>query len=183
VTGRYIPMHLWKLVDDLWQRGLDEEELFNKNGDFRQLQEVIFALDNTEHIDQLEELPGSVATVAECLLLFVNSLPSPVIPVSHYELCVEHFNNEPIRKKIISSLNPQAQTLFEYLVAFLREIVKHSDLNGTNTDFLARLFSNAILRPDKNLKKETDGAKREYERQKVCLFLREFIRPREAQVM
>ena len=102
---------------------------------------------------QLEKLPGSVATVAEALLLFVNSMPSPVIPVSHYELCVEHYNNQAIRKKIISSLKPSAQTLFEYLVAFLREIVKHADVNGTNTDYIAQLFSNAILRPDRNLKK------------------------------
>ena len=80
-------------------------------------------------------------------------MPSPVIPVSHYELCVEHYNNQAIRKKIISSLKPSAQTLFEYLVAFLREIVKHADVNGTNTDYIAQLFSNAILRPDRNLKK------------------------------
>lgn len=52
-SGRYIPMHLWKLVDDIWQRGLDEDELFNKNGDYEQLNEVIHALDNTEHIDQV----------------------------------------------------------------------------------------------------------------------------------
>ena len=42
-SGRYIPMHLWKLIDDIWQRGLKEEELFNKNGDYDQLKEVIKA--------------------------------------------------------------------------------------------------------------------------------------------
>ena len=110
----------------------------------------------------MKSLPGSVPTVAEALLLFVNSMPSPIIPESHYELCVEHYNNEQLRKNIIGSLPNPSQTLFEYLVAFLREILKHKESNGTTIDFIARLFSNSILRPEPNRRKNLGTAKRHF---------------------
>jgi hypothetical protein len=82
-------------------------------------------------------------------------MPSPIIPVSHYELCISHFDNEEIRKKIIASLKPQSLTLFEYITAFLREVSKHSALNGTTVDQLCQLFAYAILRPEPNRKIST----------------------------
>ena len=53
-NGRFIPMHLWKLVDDIWNRGLDQPELFTTNGDYEELNEVIRVLDTNDHIDQVK---------------------------------------------------------------------------------------------------------------------------------
>ena len=94
-------------------------------------------------------------SVAEALLLFVNSMPCPVIPVSHFELCCDNCDNEQLRRNIIVSLSPAQQTLFEYIIAFLKEVVKHADATkskGPTADVLARLFANAILRPAKGHK-------------------------------
>lgn len=107
-------------------------------------------------------------------------MPQPVIPVTHYELCIENYANETLRNKIISSLEPADETLFQYIIFFLREIVKNSATNGTSPEFLAELFSNAILRPEKHAQRKTDAKSIEFEKRKVCLFLRDFIKPEES---
>ena len=52
-------------------------------------------------------------------------------------------------------IKPADETLFQYIIFFLREIVKNSATNGTSPEFLAELFSNAILRPEKHAQRKT----------------------------
>ena len=56
-------------------------------------------------------------------------------------------------------IKPADETLFQYIIFFLREIVKNSAANGTSPEFLAELFSNAILRPEKHAQRKTGNKK------------------------
>ena len=52
-SGRSVPIHLWKLFDDLLRRGLDHEELFRTNGDFEEISKLIEILDTQPHIEEV----------------------------------------------------------------------------------------------------------------------------------
>ena len=79
-----------------------------------------------------------MVTVAEVLLLFLNSMPEPIIPYrwdiqfsqkniafSLYELCINNSDNANIMKQIKSNFKPECQTLFEYITSFLRELASN----------------------------------------------------------
>ena len=81
--GRFIPMELWKIMDEIFNRGMKEDALFLRQGVQAETENIIRMLDS-DSIEALqsEELPGEVKSIAEVLLLFLNSMPEPIIPYS-----------------------------------------------------------------------------------------------------
>ena len=81
--GRFIPMELWKIMDEIFNRGMKEDALFLRQGVQAETENIIRMLDS-DSIEALqsEELPGEVRSIAEVLLLFLNSMPEPIIPYS-----------------------------------------------------------------------------------------------------
>lgn len=81
--GRFIPMELWKIMDEIFNRGMKEDALFLRQGVQAETENIIRMLDS-DSIESLqsEELPGEVKSIAEVLLLFLNSMPEPIIPYS-----------------------------------------------------------------------------------------------------
>lgn len=69
---------------------------------------------------------------------------------------------------------------------FLREVLKHGNINGCTSEFLAGLFSRCILRPQITLKNRElkffftkimifEGEKADLERRKSVQFVRQFL--------
>uniref|UniRef100_A0A8C4FAX3 phosphoinositide 5-phosphatase n=1 Tax=Dicentrarchus labrax TaxID=13489 RepID=A0A8C4FAX3_DICLA len=79
-----------------------------------------------------DSLPGSNHSVAEALLLFLDALPEPVVPFSFYQQCLEICSN------VISMLPQCHQNVFNYLAAFLRELLKNSSSNRLDVNILGK---------------------------------------------
>uniref|UniRef100_A0A8C8B7R8 phosphoinositide 5-phosphatase n=1 Tax=Otus sunia TaxID=257818 RepID=A0A8C8B7R8_9STRI len=90
---------------------------------------------------------GSNHSVAEALLLFLESLPEPVICYRLYSSCLESASNYPLSSQIISNLPGCHRNVFEYLMAFLRELLKNSGKNHLDVNILASTFGGLLLRP------------------------------------
>ena len=88
----------------------------------------------------------SIHSAAEALMIFLESLKEPIIPFSMYSRCLECSANYLQCKQIVSQLPSHHKHVFNYLTAFLREVLKHSHKNGIDPKILATLVCTVFLR-------------------------------------
>ncbi|KAF0289289.1 Type II inositol 1,4,5-trisphosphate 5-phosphatase [Amphibalanus amphitrite] len=138
-----IPKELWFLVDQLQKQGIGKD-LFGQSGLPAEICRIREALDTTLP----ETLPGSIHSVAEALLLFLASLPEPVIPNSYVVQCMESSDNFIQSKHIVSQLPPHHKNVFTYICTFLREVVDKTppDRGGLEPTTLAKIFGGVLIR-------------------------------------
>uniref|UniRef100_A0A3B3RMN8 phosphoinositide 5-phosphatase n=1 Tax=Paramormyrops kingsleyae TaxID=1676925 RepID=A0A3B3RMN8_9TELE len=160
-----IPKEIWMMVDHLYRNASKQEDLFQQPGLRSEVGKIRDCLDTGTP----DSLPGSNHSVAEALLLFLDALPEPVVCYSAYQQCLESCSNASQCKKVISSLPQCHKNVFNYLTAFLRELLKYSEYNQLDTSILATIFSAFLLR---------SSAKQEQaERKKTWDFLTHFLIP------
>uniref|UniRef100_A0AAQ6AGC6 phosphoinositide 5-phosphatase n=1 Tax=Amphiprion ocellaris TaxID=80972 RepID=A0AAQ6AGC6_AMPOC len=131
-----IPKELWMMVDHLFRNAIKQEDIFQQPGLRSEFAEIRDCLDT----GMPDSLPGSNHSVAEALLLFLDALPEPVVPYSFYQQCLEYCSN------VISMLPQCHKNVFNYLAAFLRELLKNSASNRLDVSILATIFASLLLR-------------------------------------
>merc|ERR1712037_359444 len=72
------PPAFYVLLNHIVNHGFMERQLFQINGDPDEVRAIIDTIDGEQVVGNIESLPGSVASVAEVLLLFLNSNPYPI---------------------------------------------------------------------------------------------------------
>ncbi|XP_059195702.1 type II inositol 1,4,5-trisphosphate 5-phosphatase isoform X2 [Centropristis striata] len=137
-----IPKELWMMVDHLFRNALKQEDIFQQPGLRSEFAEIRDCLDTGIQ----DSLPGSNHSVAEALLLFLDALPEPVVPFSFYQQSLESCSNAPQCEKVISMLPQCHKNVFNYLAAFLRELLKNSASNRLDVNILATIFASLLLR-------------------------------------
>uniref|UniRef100_A0AAY4DAC4 phosphoinositide 5-phosphatase n=1 Tax=Denticeps clupeoides TaxID=299321 RepID=A0AAY4DAC4_9TELE len=128
-----IPKEIWMMVDHLYRNASKQEDLFQQPGLRSEFEEIRDCLDTGTP----DSLPGSNHSVAEALLLFLDALPEPVVPFSFYQQCLEHFVSF-LNPQVISMLPQCHKNVFNYLTAFLRELLKNSSHNHLDINILGR---------------------------------------------
>ncbi|XP_007492882.1 type II inositol 1,4,5-trisphosphate 5-phosphatase isoform X1 [Monodelphis domestica] len=137
-----IPKELWMMVDHLYRNASQQEDLFQQPGLRSEFELIRDCLDT----GMPDTLSGSNHSVAEALLLFLESVPEPVICYGFYETCLENSSNYPFSKQIISNLPTCHKNVFNYLIAFLRELLNNSGKNHLDEKILASIFGSLLLR-------------------------------------
>ncbi|XP_061103820.1 inositol polyphosphate 5-phosphatase OCRL-like isoform X2 [Conger conger] len=142
-----IPKEVWLLVDHLFTKSCQQEDLFQSPGMQEELQNIIECLDTSIP----ETIPGSNHTVAEALLIFLDTLPEPVLCYELYQRCLDCSNDSRQCRQLISQLPRAHRNVFRYLMAFLRELLKFSHHNNLTASIIAPLFASLLIRPPPNL--------------------------------
>lgn len=137
-----IPKELWMMVDYLYRNAIQQEDLFQQPGLRSEFEHVRDCLDT----GMIDNLSASNHSVAEALLLFLESLPEPVICYSAYHNCLECSGNYTASKQVISTLPTFYRNVFHYLMAFLQELLKNSAKNHLDENILASIFGSLLLR-------------------------------------
>jgi len=138
-----IPKEVWFLCDMMQSLDLGQENLFLQPGD---RQEILLIRDWLDTGLPKQRPEVSIHSVAEALLTFLESLREPVIPYSMLSRCLECSGNYLQCKQIVSQLPQNHKHLFDYLIAFLREVFSRSYSNGIDPKILATLFCSLFLR-------------------------------------
>ncbi|XDV37270.1 hypothetical protein PO909_006899 [Leuciscus waleckii] len=162
-----IPKEVWLLVNHLYTKACQQEDLFQTPGLQDELQSIIDCLDTSIP----ESIPGCNHSVAEALLIFLEALPEPVLCYELYQRCLECSHDSRLCKQLISQLPRAHRNVFRYLMAFLRELLKHSFDNNLNANLLATLFASLLIRPPPNLA----GKQTPHDRQKANDFILGFL--------
>lgn len=162
-----IPKEVWILVNHLFTKSCDQEDLFQTPGLQEELQSIIDCLDTS--IPDI--VPGCNHSVAEALLIFLEALPEPVVCYELFQRCLECSHDSRLCKQLISQLPRAHRNVFRYLMAFLKELLKHSHNNNLTANLLATLFASLLIRPPPNLV----GRQTSHERQKAIDFVLGFL--------
>ncbi|XP_064473266.1 inositol polyphosphate 5-phosphatase OCRL-like isoform X2 [Ornithodoros turicata] len=163
-----VPKELWLLVDQIYKYGLTQDDLFQQSGLTWEIQMIRDALDT--RLDG--HLPGSVHSIAEALLLFLEALPEPVIPRLSYQRCLDCSNNFVLCKQVVSQVPDVHRKTFVYLVSFLKELLAHSSDNKLDAKLLANVFGTVLLRPKEE---EPAGSRRQMADRKRATFVYHFL--------
>ncbi|XP_078372511.1 inositol polyphosphate 5-phosphatase OCRL-like isoform X3 [Oculina patagonica] len=141
-----IPKELWLLTDHLFNFGMRQENILRQSGFEEDLEEI------RSHLDCCRggKLPGSIYSIAEALLIFLEALPEPVIPYAFYQRALECCNNYMLCKQLIFQMPQSHRNVFTYISAFLRELLLHSNDNQLDAKTLATLFGTLFLRAPKS---------------------------------
>ncbi|XP_076877050.1 inositol polyphosphate 5-phosphatase OCRL isoform X3 [Brachyhypopomus gauderio] len=146
-TPLKIPKEVWLLVNHLFTKACQQEDLFQTPGLQEELQSIIDCLDTSIP----NSIPGCNHSVAEALLIFLEALPEPVVCYELYHRCLECSHDSRLCKQLISQLPRAHRNVFRYLMAFLRELLKHSIYNNLTANLIATLFASLLIRPPPNL--------------------------------
>jgi len=138
-----IPKELWRIIDFIYKKGIDAESLFLHSGVQDELESIREALDTGSSFDNQNI---NVHSMAETLILFLESLGEPVIPFHLFEQAIEQCNTYSQCKLLVSSIHPVHFNTFYYLMSFLREILNHGNKNKLSKEKLAVVFSSVIIR-------------------------------------
>ncbi|XP_075852939.1 type II inositol 1,4,5-trisphosphate 5-phosphatase isoform X4 [Microcebus murinus] len=95
-TPMNIPKELWMMVDYLYRNAVQQEDLFQQPGLRLEFEHIRDCLDT----GMIDNLSASNHSVAEALLLFLESLPEPVICNSAYHNCLECSGNYTASKQL-----------------------------------------------------------------------------------
>ncbi|XP_053563136.1 type II inositol 1,4,5-trisphosphate 5-phosphatase isoform X2 [Bombina bombina] len=167
-----IPKELWMMVDHLYRNAAQQEDLFQQPGLRTEFEAIRDCLDTGSP----ESLPGSNHSVVEALLLFLESLPEPVVCYQSYESCLECAGDYSRSKEVIVMLPLCHKNVFNYLISFLRELLKCSQKNHLDINILASIFGNLLIRPPPGYHKPNNADK-----MKCQEFIKEFLQWGESQ--
>ncbi|XP_053124607.1 type II inositol 1,4,5-trisphosphate 5-phosphatase isoform X3 [Hemicordylus capensis] len=164
----HVPKELWMMVDHLYHNACQQEDLFQQPGLRSEFEEIRDCLDT----GMLDTLNGSNHSVAEALLLFLESLPEPVVCYELYRSSLESADSYVLSSQVVSTLPKCHKNVFSYLMAFLRELLQHSGKNHLDAKILASVFGGLLLRPPPG--HPSAGIA---EKQKAQQFIQQFLLP------
>ena len=144
-----IPKELWVMVDYIFKYGLDRRDLFSEmSSDPTDLIRVRDFLDSYSPDTDLPspEFGLSVDAVANALLIFLQSLPEPIIPFRLYDKCLASANSANDVMDIVQQLPSFHRSSFQYLVAFINEYLHHQERNGTDREIVVTFFGRSMIR-------------------------------------
>lgn len=141
-TSYSVPKEVWFLVDHLYRHGLKQQNLFEHPG----LPSEILLIRNWLDNGSTGTLPGSVHSVAEALLLLLESTAEPLIPYNMHPTCLQAAPSYVQAKQVIASLPLYSRNLYLYLCSFLQELLSHSAENGLDAKTIATLFGQIMMR-------------------------------------
>ncbi|XP_055368394.1 inositol polyphosphate 5-phosphatase OCRL isoform X2 [Betta splendens] len=162
-----IPKEVWILVNHLFTKSCDQEDLFQTPGLQEELQSIIDCLDTSIP----DSIPGCNHSVAEALLIFLEALPEPVLCYELYQRCLDCSHDSRLCKQLIAQLPRAHRNVFRYLMAFLKELLRHSHNNNLTASLIASLFASLLIRPPPNLV----GRQTQHDRQKAIDFILGFL--------
>uniref|UniRef100_A0A667ZDK1 phosphoinositide 5-phosphatase n=1 Tax=Myripristis murdjan TaxID=586833 RepID=A0A667ZDK1_9TELE len=152
ISGNYLPSCFGTSLETLCRmkkpireipitKLIDLEDLFQTPGLQEELQNIIDCLDTSIP----DSIPGCNHSVAEALLIFLEALPEPVVCYELYQRCLECSHDSRLCKQLISQLPRAHRNVFRYLLAFLRELLKHSHNNNLTASLIGMSRRSHIL--------------------------------------
>lgn len=129
-----VPKELWRIIDAIYERGLDERDLFTAVGDPDEVYVIRECLDTGAPFEKF-----SVHSVAEVLTLFLSNLSSPIVPVSLFPtLDIDAQNIQMFTRKFLEDMLPIQYNVFIYIISFFREVLLHREKNRLSPAKVAR---------------------------------------------
>eukprot|EP00850_Spirogloea_muscicola_P022065 SM000275S10321 [mRNA] locus=s275:32867:35553:- [translate_table: standard] len=142
-NARLVPHVLAECVNHLILSGLTTEELFLREGKKEVLTDLIQVFDEDAHArvpENTEEID-----VAALILLYLQSLPEPLLTYELYYAMVDAGSDVQQLKELVSSLPPANEASLEFLAALFLRVAQKAELNKMDAHKLATVVAPALL--------------------------------------
>lgn len=166
-----IPKEIWFLVDHIYLHGLKEPNLFEQPGLHSEVLQIRDWLDT----GSIDLVPGSIHSVAEALLLLLESTAEPIIPYNLHSVCLSASTNYLQCKQIVTQLPEYRKNVFLYLCEFLKETLQYGAENGLDAKTLSTLFGCIFLRDNPSHVQEISRQNKQFIDKKKSNFVYHFL--------
>lgn len=137
-----VPKELWRVVDAIYETGLEEKDLFTTPGHAHEVFEIRECLDTGAPFGDFR-----IHSMAEVLLSFLYNLSAPIVPSTLFPtLEVDSQNIQSCSRKFLEELPPIHYNVFVYIISFFRECLLNTERNKLNAPKLARICSNCLTK-------------------------------------
>ncbi|OEU10210.1 DNase I-like protein [Fragilariopsis cylindrus CCMP1102] len=131
-----IPKELWRIVDAIYEKGLQNHELFSAPGNPVEVSQIREALDTGSPFTS----PSSAHSYVECFTKFLRSLSTPVIPSNLFPIVeINSENIQSMSRKFLEVLSPVHYNVLVYIMSFFREVLLYKESNGLTAAKVARI--------------------------------------------
>mmetsp|Transcript_10286 Transcript_10286/g.15497 ORF Transcript_10286/g.15497 Transcript_10286/m.15497 type:complete len:830 (+) Transcript_10286:109-2598(+) len=136
-----VPKELWRIIDAIYERGLDERDLFSTPGNPDEVYQIRECLDTGAPFGNF-----SVHSMTEALQSFLSNLSSPVVPSSLFPtLDIDAQNIQSFARKFLEDMPPIQYNVFIYTVSFFREVLSHRQGNRLSPAKIARICCTCLV--------------------------------------
>jgi len=136
-----VPKELWRIIDAIYERGLDERDLFTAVGDPDEVYHIRECLDTGAAFENY-----NVHSMAEALTSFLSNLATPIVPVSLFPtLDIDAQNIQAFTRKFLEDMLPVPYNVFIYIISFFREVLLHRQRNRLYPAKVARILCNCLV--------------------------------------
>jgi inositol polyphosphate 5-phosphatase INPP5B/F len=169
-TALCIPKELWRIVDAIYEKGIQTPNLFVDSGHPDEIASIRECLDTGTPFT-----PSSIHSYTNVLIDFVSSLSSPVIPTVFFpSVEIDSQNIQISARRILEELPPIHYNVFVYIISFFREILQHREQNQLSAAKLARLAC-ASMAPANDLDHSNASLQKRTGMQLIILHLLETV--------
>uniref|UniRef100_A0A8C3SD70 Rho-GAP domain-containing protein n=1 Tax=Chelydra serpentina TaxID=8475 RepID=A0A8C3SD70_CHESE len=185
-----VPRFVRLCVEAVEKRGLDADGIYRVSGNLAVIQKLRFVVDRGERLrprgwggwrEQAERLSladpewDDVHVVTGALKLFFRELPEPLV-VTWLLPAELPASGERVQRlgELVQSLPPPNYATLRYILAHLRKVMEHADVNRMTRQNIGIVFGPTLLRPEKEL--ASMAVDMVHQNQAVELLLSEFQR-------
>jgi len=131
-----IPKELWRIVDAIYEKGLQTPDLFSTPGSPADVAQIREALDTGAAFGT----PFSIHSYVDCFKKLLSSLSSPVISPNLFPMVeINSENIQSMSRKFLEVLPPVHYNVLVYVVSFFREVLLYRERNGLTAAKVARI--------------------------------------------
>ncbi|KAH9511630.1 hypothetical protein DERF_010077 [Dermatophagoides farinae] len=142
--GLPLPKELFILIDHLYRNGYVNVNIFQSSG---MENEFFIIRDSLDSSDPNRIANVSEHSLAEALLLFLETLPESIIPFIFYDRVQRANKNHSECKQIYNELSEIHRSAFHYLMMFLQEMCNNSGIDKPlNKLYISKLFGPILIR-------------------------------------
>lgn len=140
-----VPKELWRIVDAIYEKGLQEKDLFSISGYTEEIQHIRECLDTGEPFGTFR-----IHSMADVLVSFLSSLSATVVPPTLLPtLEIDAQNLQGFARSFLEGLPPIHYNVFVYIISFFRECLLFHKGNELNTIKLARICVSCLVNGNK----------------------------------
>jgi len=134
-TALCVPKELWRIIDAIYEKGLEEPHLFVQPGIPEEITAIRECLDTGKPFAQFW-----IHSYAEVLVSFLSSLSSPIIPAALFPAIeIDSQNIQMSARRLLEELPPIHYNVFVYVISFFREVLQLRDRNLLSAAKIARI--------------------------------------------
>lgn len=136
-----VPKELWRIVDAIYGKGLNQKELFSASGYEEEVQNIRESLDTGTSFGDFH-----IHSMTDVLVSFLTSLSATIVPPSLFpNLEIDAQNLQSYARELLEGLPPIHYNIFVYLISFFRECLSHHKSNHLTTVKLSRLCVTCLV--------------------------------------